>query len=553
MSRGHLHERLPDRFLLIGGHVYSPVDPFATAMMVIDNEIVWIGSDAGATVHQDSVDVVIHLESRLVTPAFVDAHVHATATGLGILGLDLSQADSPEYFLMLLRQYCSSLPPDAVVWGHGWDDSGWAQGVPDRDRIDVACGGRVAYLSRVDVHSAVVSSELIRRCPRLEEEAGFDPIGALRMSAHLRARSFAFAALSTSQRHDAQRAMLSEAARHGIASVHEMAGPGISSAGDLESLSDLGRDPSQPEVIGYWGALADVETARGLGASGCAGDLFVDGSLGSHTACLREPYADRPTETGVSYLSDDEVADHIIRCTQAQIQAGFHVIGDAAMDIVCSGLSLAKSHVGAAALRRSGHRLEHAEMMDEGHLRMLADLNVTVSMQPAFDAAWGGEDGMYQARLGARRAADMNSFAQVMSAGIPLAFGSDSPVTPLRPWEAVRAAASHQAAGHAISARAAFLAHTRGGRRAAGQGSVEPGVLREGAPATFAVWAADNLVVHAPDETIASWSTDPRSGTPGLPDLSSGAPIPECLLTVRQAQVIHRAEGFAEGLSEATG
>ncbi len=547
MSNPQIPQELPRRYLLTGGHIYSPVDPFATSMMVVDGHIVWIGSDAGAHVHQDSVDDIVDLHDCLVTPAFVDAHVHATATGLGLVGLDLSDAHSAELLLTLLREHCTALPRTAVIWGHGWDDTDWMVGPPTRRQIDEASDGRIVYLSRVDVHSGLVSSELLRRCSGIESAQGFHDSGHLRMAAHLQARAVAFDALDPSQRGQAQQAALLEAARHGIASIHEMAGPGISSAQDLQSLLALGMADSHPEVIGYWGALHDIELARELGAIGCAGDLFVDGSLGSHTACLRTPYADQPDSTGVSYLSPEQVGDHIVECTNANLQAGFHVIGDQAMDIVCAGITRAGSIVGPAALRRAGHRLEHTEMVDGDHLRLLADMNVTASMQPAFDAAWGGRDGMYARRLGMERASTLNPFAEVVAAGVPLAFGSDAPVTALRPWEAVRAAAFHRTPEHRISTRASFLAHTRGGRRAARQEGSEPGVLREGTPATFAIWRSGDLVVSAPDDRVASWSTDPRSGTPGLPDLLADAPAPGCLLTVRAGKVIHHADHPTRG------
>ena len=533
---------LPRRYLLTQGHIYSPVDPFATAMMVVDGAIVWIGSDAGATVHQDSVDAVIGLEGSLVTPAFVDAHVHATATGLGITGLDLSQVTSGQQILDALREYCADSDRASVVWGHGWDDTYWTDGTPDRRQIDEACDGRVVYLSRIDVHSALVSSELIKRCPGIDSETGFEASTPLRMAAHLRARTFAFEALESRQRREAQAATLREAAQHGIASLHEMAGPGISSAEDLRALLAVTSDPAQPEVIGYWGALQAIEEARELGAIGCAGDLFVDGSIGSHTACLRDPYSDDPANRGVAYLTTEHVAAHIIDCTQAGMQAGFHVIGDAAMDIVAAGVREAASTLGSAAVRRAGHRLEHVEMMDDDHLKLLADLRISASMQPAFDAAWGGVDGMYATRLGPDRARTLNPLAAAVVSGVPLAFGSDAPVTPLRPWESIRAAAFHRTPAHRISTRAAFLAHTRGGRRAARQDAIEPGVLREGTPATFAVWESSDLVVNAPDDRIASWSTDPRSGTPGLPDLHDDVAAPECLLTVRAGTVIHHVD-----------
>lgn len=154
---------------------------------------------------------------------------------------------------------------------------------------------------------------------------------------------------------------------------------------------------------------------------------------------------------------------------------------------------------------------------------------------------------MYARRLGVSRAATLNPFAEVVAAGVPLAFGSDAPVTALRPWEAVRAAAFHRTREHRISTRASFLAHTRGGRRAARQEGREPGVLREGTPATFAIWRSGELVVSAPDDRVASWSTDPRSGTPGLPDLHADTSAPECLLTVRAGTVIHHVDHPARG------
>jgi len=533
-----LHSGLPDRYLLHGGHVYSPSDPFATAMLIIDGRVAWIGSDAGAAVHSDSVEAMFDLDGSLVTPAFVDAHVHLTALGLSITGLDLSGIASSEELLRRLADAVEGQPLTSVIWGHGWDDSGWSSAPPTREQIDAASGGRAVFLSRVDAHSALVSSALVDRNPDVRRADGFDPEGIVTRDANLILRAAASESIPDKQRQAAQRAALERAASRGIASVHEMGGPGISSAIDLASALSLGQDPDHVEVIGYWGEILGLELAAELGAHGCAGDLFVDGSLGSHTACLREPYADDATTSGVAYLETQVIAEHIRACTEAGIQAGFHVIGDAAMDRVIAGLSAAAQHVGDEALRRCGHRVEHAEMLDAEAMNALSRWGVTASMQPSFDAAWGGAAGMYVDRLGPQRARAMNPFASVLQHGVPLAFGSDAPVTALEPWEAVRAAAFHHQSEHRVSTRAAFAAHTRGGRRAARQESREPGVLQEGAPATFAVWTDTELRVIAPDDRISAWSTDPRSGTPGLPDLTPGVAAPLCRGTVRAGRVI---------------
>jgi predicted amidohydrolase YtcJ len=178
-------------------------------------------------------------------------------------------------------------------------------------------------------------------------------------------------------------------------------------------------------------------------------------------------------------------------------------------------------------------------MISRDGIERLVALGVSASVQPAFDALWGGQAGMYAARLGRERVhgeAPMNPLASMMAAGMTVAFGSDSPVTPFAPWEAVRAAAFHHDERQRVSARSAFLAHTRGGWRAAGFD--DRGYLDLGLPATFAVWEVGDLVVQAPDDRVQTWSTDPRSGTPGLPNLTPGAPAPVCQRTVVRGRTV---------------
>jgi predicted amidohydrolase YtcJ len=251
-------------------------------------------------------------------------------------------------------------------------------------------------------------------------------------------------------------------------------------------------------------------------------------------------YADRPDATGNAYLSPDRIAAHLAACTEAGVQAGFHAIGDAAVDAVVAGARQAAARHGAAAVRALRHRVEHAELVGEDALSGFSELGLVASVQPAFDAAWGGPDGMYVRRLGAERAARMNPFASLNRAGVPLAFGSDAPVTPLDPWGTVRAAAFHHTPEQRISVRAGFNAHTRGGHRALGRD--DEGVLVPGAPATYAVWRTGELTVQAPDRRLSAWSTDPSSGTPGLPDLTPGEELPQCVRTVVRGTTVYAGE-----------
>lgn len=526
--------------LLRGGEVHSPADPFATAMVVERGHVAWVGSEGAADAFASGVDEVVDLDGALVTPAFVDAHVHTTATGLALTGLDLSTAASLVEAAERIREYAAARPADRILIGHGWDASRWPEQRPlGRDELDRLTGGRPLYLTRIDVHSALVTTAMLDLVPAVRGMGGFRDGEPLTGDAHHAVRAAAYSAVSPEQRTEAQRAALRHAASLGIGTVHECGGPDISSEDDFTALLKTAAEGPGPRVVGYW-ADTDVERARALGAAGAAGDLFADGSLGSHTACLHEPYADAP-HAGAAHLDAAAVAAHVTACTEAGLQAGFHAIGDRAIGNVVEGVRAAADALGLARIRAARHRVEHAEMLTPETVAAFAEFGLTASVQPAFDAAWGGDTGMYAQRLGVERARTLNPYAALLRAGVPLAFGSDSPVTPVDPWGTVRAAAFHRTPEHRISVRAAFTAHTRGGWRAVGRD--DAGTLVPGAPADYAVWRTGELVVQAPDDRVARWSTDPRSGTPGLPDLTPGNPLPECLRTVVFGQTVYVRPG----------
>ncbi len=528
--------------LLLNGRVHSPAMPDATALAVRDGVIAWLGSDDVGRGQFPGAQV-IDLEGAFVAPAFVDSHIHLTATGLTLSGLDLRPARSKQHCLQLLGDHARA-HPDGPIWAHGWDESTWAEPTPpSTDDVDAVVGDRPAYLARVDVHSAAASTALRVLCTGLVDASGFDPQRPLTADAHHLVRAAARTRLTPQQRGHARTAALNAAAASGIVAVHECAGPQIGGLDDWDEIRALDHGV---EIVGYWGeAVTTADQARALiertGARGLAGDLFVDGALGSRTAWLHEPYADAPDcspgLTGNTYLDRDAIAAHLRACTEAGIPAGFHVIGDAAVTAVVDALESVVASSGAPAVARCGHRLEHLEMVTEEQAHKLGAWGVLASMQPNFDALWGGETGMYTQRLGLKRARSLNPFALLASQGVPLAFGSDSPVTGMDPWATLRAATRHQTPGSALSARAAFAALTRGAWRAAGVRDGVAGTLVPGAPASYAIWEADEFEVSAPADAVQRWSTDQRSRVPPLPRLDG--PSPRCRQTVHRGVVIH--------------
>ena len=499
------------------GRVRTPDRPDATALVVVDGRLGWIGDEQGAQGHVDVVDAVVDLDDALVLPAFVDAHAHLSHTGMGLRGVDLSGTTSVPQALRAIEQAVRRRG-GRPLFVLNWQEHDWAE---DRAmtaaELDRASFGGVVYASRIDGHSAVVSSALamMSGADRLD---GWMGDGFVTRDAKNAARAAFDAARSADQRREDVEAALRAAAAQGIAVLHECGGPLLTSAGDFADVLELGRTPHLPRTVGYWAeAVTEPEQARALvalhGAAGLGGDLNIDGSIGSHTAHLRHDYSDDPGCRGTAYRSSADVRDHVAACALAGIQSGFHVIGDAGMDTVLEGYEAAAELVGLEVVRATRPRLEHAEMVDAAGIARMARLGLVASVQPAFDAFWGGAAGMYEARLGRDRVPGTNPLATFAARGVRLAFGSDSPVTPFDPWAAVRAAVEHHEAEQRLDVATALTAHTAGGHEAAREDG--GGVLRIGGPATFAAW-------HAPD-------TD----SDGLPEVRAGAALPTCRLTVR--------------------
>lgn len=504
------------------GRVHTPDHPDATALVVADGRVAWVGDEPGAGTHADAVDAVVDLGGALVLPAFVDAHAHVSHTGMGLRGVDLAGTTSVAQALRAVE--------DAVrrragrpVFALNWQEHDWVEDrPPTASELDRASFGGVVYASRIDGHSAVVSSALalLSGADRLD---GWMGDGFVTRDAKNAARAAFDAARSPEQRREDVEDALRSAAAAGIAVVHECGGPLLTSAGDFADVLELGRRPDLPRTVGYWAeAVTEPEQARALvalhGAAGLGGDLNIDGSIGSHTAHLRAAYADDAGCRGTAYRSSADVRDHVAACALAGVQSGFHVIGDAGMDTVLDGYEEAARLVGLDTVRATRPRLEHAEMVDAEGIARMARLGMVASVQPAFDAFWGGAGGMYEARLGAHRVPGTNPFAAMAAAGVRLALGSDSPVTPFDPWVAVRAAVEHHDEAQRLDVATAVAAHTAGGAEAAHEDG--GGVLRVGGPATFAAW-------HVAATTDDGW-----------PDVRGGAPLPSCVLTVRDGVVL---------------
>jgi hypothetical protein len=482
-ARGSL--LVADRIVTLGHGRYR-----ARAMLIRGKRVVWVGDDPDqAPPYGERID----LAGCTIGPAFVDSHVHLTPTGITLTGLDLSGARSGREILRAVQTYAAQ-HTGRVVWGHGYDPHGFADDLPSPDALAEAGQGMAVFLSRADGHSCIVDSLTLAAAPLarahgVERDAQGRPTGILKREANHILRRWSIGAMTSEELTEARRVITRHAASLGIASVHEMGGPDIMGPDDFD-VWRYGRWPV--EIVPYWGGL-DLRFVVERDLKQIGGDLFVDGSLGSHTAALSGPYADRDHERGHLEYSDDTLVELFREATHAGIQVGTHAIGDAAIEQVLRCWRLVDDELPEyleGGVHRLRHRIEHAEVLRPDLLEDIADLGLVVSAQPQFEARWGSPGGMYESRLGPERAAWMNPYRALADRGVPLAFGSDANVTPMDPWGTVHAAQRRHRDEHSVTRLEAVSAMALGGRHAARQDRFV-GTIRAGMRADVAVWEGD--------------------------------------------------------------
>ena len=476
------------RTLLVaaGIHTVDPHGPAGARCVLLDGDrIAWVGRDPAEA---PASDRTVDLGGAWITPAFVDAHVHATATGLAQTGLDLGDATGAADVIERVRRFAPTA--GAVILGNGWDDFGWPdRRLPTAADLAEAAGGKTVLLTRVDAHSCLVDESVLARLPLealygVERDAGGRPTGWLREAASEAALQAVRALIPAAELAAARQAACEAALALGIASFHEMGHPGLSGLDDARAWAR----GSWPVDVDTWWAELDLAAAVDNGLRP-GGDLFLDGSIGSCTAATSLPYGPQQG-TGELFFADDEVAAWFADCTRSGLGAGVHAIGDRAIEQAVAALEAVARGLGSERVRACRHRVEHVELPTRAQVARMAALGVVASVQPAFDAVWGGSDGLYAERFGPAAARVSNPLSWFDEAGVVMAFGSDSTVTPLDPLGALQAATAHRG-GCSVGAEVALRAHTVGGAFVGRRDDV--GRCRGGFRADLAILSGDPL------------------------------------------------------------
>jgi predicted amidohydrolase YtcJ len=494
--------------ILIHGKIWTvnPQQKEAEAVAIGGNRIVAVGSDREILELKQSGTRVVDLGGRRVLPGFNDAHVHFYSGGSDLAGPQLRYSKSEQEFRDALGAFARQLPKGEWITGGEWDHENWSPArLPTRELIDRVTADWPVYVSRLDGHMGLANSLALKLAGVdkntkdvaggvIVRDASGEPTGILKDAAQGLVEKI-IPGPSQKQIRVAIKAAQEYANRAGVTSVQDMsASPDVFRA--YQSMLHAGElhvriSGHQPLV--NWERLAAVGVTADFGSEylhigGVKG--FADGSLGSTTALLFEPYLDSPGTSGITsaeLANPEKMAANIEEADAAGLQIAIHAIGDRANDIILGMYeAVARKH----GPRDRRWRIEHAQHLTAADIPRFARLHVLPSMQPYHcidDGRWA------EKRIGPERAKTTYAFRSLLDSGASLAFGSDWPVAPMSPLMGIYAAVTRRTldgkhpdgwiAEQKITVEEAVRAYTMGSAYASFEdkvkGSIEPGKLAD--------------------------------------------------------------------------
>ena len=425
--------------------------PWADAVFIRGERIVTVGSSAAVKKLAGSAKTV-DAHGMMVTPGFIDAHVHFLDGGFALSSVQLRDARTKEEFVRRIKAFAATVPAGTWILNGDWDHENWGGELPSRSWIDSVTPNNPVWINRLDGHMhlantmALVAGKVTRDSKdvaggTIVRDASGELTGVLKDNAmNLMANAIPDPSMAMKRR--ALDAAMTYVAERGVTSVHHMGG-----WGDLEvfrQAHDAGalRTRIAANVpLSTWARLRDEITANGRGDAwlrigGLKG--FVDGSLGSHTAAMLAPFSDAPNDRGFFVNTEADLYDWTAGADRAGLQVIVHAIGDRA---IRTQLDIFEKVAKENGVRDRRFRIEHAQHIAPSDIPRFAQLGVIPSMQP-YHAI---DDGRWADRvIGTERAKGTYAFKSLLDAGARLAFGSDWFVAPPTPLEGIYAAVTRR-------------------------------------------------------------------------------------------------------------
>ena len=489
----------PDRIFL-DARIWTgdPSLPRAQALAAREGRIVAVGDSRALRSMAGPGTECIRLGGAAVLPGFHDAHMHLSGGALHGERVDLREARSAEEAAERIALAAQARPREEWIRGWGWDQTRWARASwPDRAVLDRAAPDHKVLLSRIDGHAVWANARALEffGIPLDRGEATLPP-GILLESAAERALAEAPVEDDATRRRALERA-LALLGRFGITSIEDVCEPWA-----IPVYASLAREGRLSARVSLWIPFdTDTAQAEEWRRHHPPGDpwlsvhtrkIFLDGTLGSRSAALDEPYADEGGSSGILRVDPARLVQDVHEADARGWALALHAIGDRAVRVALDALG--------SLPRRSGgipHRIEHAQVIAKADLSRFAATGAVASLQPVHlveDALW------VLKRLGPERARRSYPWRSLLQTGVPIAIGTDWPIAPMDPLEGLVAASSFRSERvlpdpeEALSVEEAIRAYTAGSAFARGA-SASVGRIAPGFFADFVVLSDDPTAI----------------------------------------------------------
>ncbi len=441
--------------VLRGGRIWAGKGlPLATALAVQGERIVAVGSEETVRAWISPRTRVVELRGRLVVPGFNDAHVHFLSGAFGLLSVDLRDAKDEADFARRIGEQAKKLPKGTWILNGNWDHQRWpSRREPTRALIDALTPDHPVFVNRLDGHMSLANSLALRlagvtRDTRdvdggtiVRDERG-EPTGLLKDNATaLVAR--AIPEPSREANLAAARLGLREAARVGVTTIQDNSS--VDALPTYQALRATGELTARFYVWRY--AAPSLAPLKATGVRTGLGDEWIrlgalkilsDGSIGSATAALFEPFVSNPASKGLLLYEVGELERLIREADAAGFQLAVHAVGDRANALVLDAFEKAAKENGARDRR---FRIEHAQHVRAEDIARFQALGVVASLQPSHCI---DDMRFVEKHVGKDRLPDAYRWRSFLDAGVTLAFGTDWFVEPLDPRLGLYAAVTRE-------------------------------------------------------------------------------------------------------------
>ncbi len=441
----------------VNGSIWTGVESAsrAQAIAVKDEFLVAVGSNENVEHLKDSNTKIVDLQGRFVVPGLMDAHTHFMDGGFQLVRLNFREVDSPEDFVYKIDSAAQKLEPGQWILGGNWDHEKWGGELPHHSWVDDVSKEYPVFVHRVDMHMAFANSKAMQLAGITgdtpdppggvidRDHMNGNPTGILREAEAKELVQRVVTPPTEEERKRVLQKAMDYALMCGITQVHDMCSwEDLLTYRKVETAGEFRMRIYAAPWWTNWKKQIDYITEYGTGNRWLQWPALkgmMDGSLGSRTAWMHDPYKDDPSTRGVIVASDTVLFKTMMQeADAAGIRFAIHAIGTRANEWILDQFRAVAKMNGK---RERRFKVEHAQHLRNSEIVRFGREGVIPSVQPfhAIDDSRWAYKRVEEDVLGGTYA-----FKSLLNSDAKVVFGSDWTVAPMSPILGIYAAVTRE-------------------------------------------------------------------------------------------------------------